>query len=365
MADPVNKPGNLQPVSSPIPSDDASSQALSEALRSSFLLIKLLGVALLGVLIFSCYFTVNPNEVAVILRFGQPVGDGRAAVRTNGLYFRLPSPIDEVVKIKVGELQSVRATNAWFATSAETEVGGEKPPAVPQLNPATDGHVITSDGNIMHVRATLRYRIADPLAYTFRFKNVTNLIVNALNNSVQWASVHFTADDLIYKDFSGFRNAIRDRVTATCEKAGYGIVVDNLEVERTAPGYVQSFFDQVQTAQQERSKKINDAQGEYDRVTREAQGETNRIVAEARADADGLVQGVEADVRFFRDQLPIYKENPVGFRQLRVVQATSAILTNSQRKFFLPRRADGQPRELRLNLNPEPEAPAKSPNGGR
>ena len=365
MADPVNKSGNLQPVASVIPSDDASSQALSEALSSSFLLIKLLGVALVGVLIFSCYFTVNPNEVAVILRFGAPVGEGRAAIRTNGLYFRLPSPIDEVVKIRVGESQSVRATNGWFATSAEGVVGGEKPMVVGQLNPSADGHVITSDGNIMHVRATLRYRIGDPLAYTFRFKNVTNLIANALNNSVQWASVHYTADDLIYKNFAAFRNSIRDRVATTCEQAGYGIIVDNLEVERTAPGYVQGFFDQVQTAEQERNKKKQDAEGEYDRITREAQGETNRVIAEARANADALVQGVEADVRFFRDQLPIYKENPELFRQLRVMEATSLILTNSQRKFFLPRRGDGQPRELRLTINPEPDAPARPAGAGR
>ncbi|HTI68749.1 MAG TPA: protease modulator HflK [Candidatus Limnocylindria bacterium] len=360
MADPDKKTGDLRSTTSPVPTDDASNQALSEALNSSFLLIKLLGVAMLAALVFSCYFTVNPNEVAVILRFGSPVGTGREVIRTNGLYFRLPSPIDEVVRIKVGELQTVVATNAWFGVSADGD--GAKPAPMPQLNPAIDGHVITSDGNIMHVKATMKYRVTDPLAYTFRFANITNLIVNALNNSVQWAGVRFKADDLIYKNPAGFRLAIRDRVVSVCDRAGYGIVVDNVDVNQTAPGAVKDAFDQVQSADQEKDKKIKEAQGEYERITREAGGTTNRIIAEARSGAEALVQGVEADVRFFQDQLPAYRKNEALFRRLRLTEVTSTILTNSQRKFFLPRRGDGVPRELRLNLNPEPDEPPKSAN---
>ena len=33
----------------------------------------------------------------------------------------------------------------------------------------------------------------------------------------------------------------------------------------------------------------------------------------------------------------------------------SRVMTNAQEKFFLPARADGQPRELRLQLNREPQ----------
>jgi hypothetical protein len=64
--------GNLRPDGPKISSDDASSQALSEALGSSLVLIRLLGALLLAAFVFSCVFTVKPNEVAVVLRFGKP-----------------------------------------------------------------------------------------------------------------------------------------------------------------------------------------------------------------------------------------------------------------------------------------------------
>ena len=65
------------PAPAPVTPDDAGSQALAEALRSSFAIVKV--VMLLMVLAFfgSGFFTVGPQEKAVILRFGRPVGQGQ------------------------------------------------------------------------------------------------------------------------------------------------------------------------------------------------------------------------------------------------------------------------------------------------
>ena len=86
---------------------DAGSQALAEALRSSFAIVKI--VMALMVLAFFCsgFFTVGPQEKAVILRFGKPVGEGQKALLTPGLHWSFPYPIDEVVKIPITEIQKV------------------------------------------------------------------------------------------------------------------------------------------------------------------------------------------------------------------------------------------------------------------
>jgi modulator of FtsH protease HflK len=351
--------GNLPPIR-PGATDDASSQALSEALGSSLLFIRLLGVLLLGAFVFSCVFTVNPNEVAIVLRFGKPVGEGRAVIKTNGLHFAFPYPIDDIVRIPVGESKIIRATNGWYAVDPAAEAtGAAAPPDAAQLNPASEGYVITADGNIMHVRAAMRYRITDPLAYVFKFNAVSNLLENALNNAIHWSSVRYKADDIIYKDVAGFRDSIRQRVREQVERDGLGITIENLDVERVAPGYVKSFFDAVITAEQEKSKKINEAQGEYDRVTREAEGEGKRTLAQGRAAATQLLQGIAAESKFFQDQLALYRENPALYRERLRIETLSRILTNAPDKFFLPARADGRPRELRIQLNREPQTPRK------
>jgi len=251
--------GNLRPDGPRISSDDASSQALSEALGSSLVLIRLLGALLLAAFVFSCVFTVKPNEVAVVLRFGKPVGEGRDILRTNGLHFALPYPIDEIVRIGVGDSKIVRATKAWYA------VGMTAAPVSTTLNPASEGYVLTGDGNILHVRATLRYRISDPVAYTFNFVAASNTVENCLNNAIYWSAARTKADS-IYGDIASFRDLVKQRVSDQLALANLGVLIEGLDVERVAPGYVKEFFDAVITAGQARSSRINEAQGEFDRV---------------------------------------------------------------------------------------------------
>jgi len=82
----------LEPAPLPEVSDDAGSQALSEALRSSFAIVKVLMVALVIVFIGSGFFTVGTQEKAVILRFGKPIGEGEKALLGPGPHWALPAP---------------------------------------------------------------------------------------------------------------------------------------------------------------------------------------------------------------------------------------------------------------------------------
>ena len=353
--------GNLKQTNAPVPSDDASSQALNEALGSSLLLIRVLAIVLAGAFIFSCVFTVNPNEVAVVLRFGRPVGEGSDQIKRQGLHWAFPYPIDEIVKVQIGESKVIRATGAWYAISPEDEAVGLQPQANAALTPGVDGHVLTADGNILHVRATLRYKIDNPVAYTFQFSNVTNLLRDTLDNSIHWAAVRYSADAALYKDRVAFRDAIRQRAVDLIQRHQIGVSLDTLDVEVAAPAFVKTYFDQVIAAEQDRSRKINEAQGEYDRITREAEGEAKRARDVGLGMSNQLVQAVSADAQFFQQQLVEYKKNPSLLRERLRIATVGRVLTNAQDKFFQPGRVE----ELRLNLSREPETPRKREDANR
>src|SRR5205823_7667441 len=73
--------------------EDVSAGALSEALRSSFNVVKLLMGALVLAFVLSGVFTVKPNQVAIKLRFGKPVGVGQ--LLKPGLHWKFPYPIED------------------------------------------------------------------------------------------------------------------------------------------------------------------------------------------------------------------------------------------------------------------------------
>jgi len=367
MADPNPRPGSIRLAPTPgVNPDDASSQALTEALGSSFLLVRFCMVLLLAAFVFSCVFTVNPNEVAVVLRFGKPQGTGSEAILKQGLHWALPPPIDEIVRVRIGESKTLRSSVAWYAISPEEEAAGTLPAATGTLRPGVDGHTLTSDGNILHVRATMKYRIADPIAYAFNFRDATNIQANLLNNSVYHASARFTADAALYKDRTAFTDAIRGRLSQLIERTSLGVTLEPLDVEVSAPLYVKDAFNDVLKATQDRQRKISEAQGYYDETVRKAVGEAKSIVDTGLVSSNSLVQTVSAESTFFRDQLAAYDRNPVLFRERNRIAAVTDILTNAPDKFFLPERADGQRRELRINLNREPASPPrkdKDPSG--
>ncbi len=360
MADLFSMSPEVRVSPQPSGSDDPSSQALSEALGSSMILLRLLVLALLVAFVFSCVFTVKPNEAAVVLRFGRPRGEGMEAVLRQGLHWALPRPIDEIVKIPVGESLMVRSTIAWYEVDPALEVAGKLPEASPSLRPGVDGHVLTSDGNLLHVRASMKYRIADPLSYAFQFRDFTNLLVNALNNSIYYASAHTTAEGALYKQLE-FKEAIRTRLEEVLLHSQLKVTLEPLDLEVSAPLFVRNSFDDVTRAEQTRSTKINAAKGDAEEIIRKAQGEADAIRANGNVMSNMLVQTVSAEAKYFQDQLPSYRRNPSLFRERKRLEVFADVFNSaSNDKFFVPARTDGQSRELRLQLNREPQAPKKN-----
>jgi hypothetical protein len=63
--------------------------------------------------------------------------------------------------------------------------------------------------------------------------------------------------------------------------------------------------------------------------------------------------------------LPKYRENPELFRRLWQSEVAQRVFTNAQERIFLPARADGKSRTLRLDLSREPLKPTPPPAAPR
>jgi len=364
--DPARKPGQSQSLAPPEPTvtvEDAGSQALADALRSSFFFVKAIMVVLVVIFFGSGVFSVPPQEKAIILRFGKPVGTTEEQLLGPGLHWAFPKPIDEVVKIPIGQIQTVTSTVGWYATTPEAELAGTEQPAGPSLNPAVDGYALTADGNIIHVKATLGYRIKDPLAYAFDFFSLSNVVQNVLNNALLYVSARTTVDSALLNN-AGFKEKILARVTEQIAALKLGITLEPGEVKVIPPRYVKPAFDEVLAAGVNYNTVVNKAQGEAGAVLSKARGEANALLNTGQSDRNSLLLSVAAEAKSFTNQLPEYQKNPELFRQRILTETWQKILVAAKDKFFLPERADGKPRELRLLLNREPakektEIPAK------
>ena len=352
--------------------EEAGSRALAEALRSSFVIVKILMVGLVVLFFFSGIFTVPSQERAIILRFGKPVGTGQDQLLGPGLHWSFPSPIDEVVRIPIGEIQSLTSRAGWFQTTPEQEAAGgmlgDEQPASGTLNPAVDGYTITADGNIIHARATVRYRITEPLNYALNFVNASNVLHSVVDNALFYASSQFTAMQAAISDQQAFRETVQQRVRDLVHQHQLGVTIEECQAMLTPPLQVKFAFEAVSSADIERRKTNDMARAYANRVLSTAQGEAAAIINRGKTEANQLVQQVAAEARYFEDQLPYYKANPAMLMARLKADAMTRILTNVQeRVFVLPTSPDGRPSAVRFLWAPppRPRLPANEQQGQR
>lgn len=334
---PSRRPTPVEPAEPPELPDDSSSQALSDALRSSFAIIRVLMVGLLLVFLGSGFFTVGPQEKAVILRFGRAVGEGEKALLGPGAHWAFPYPIDEVVKIPAGVMQTVRSSVGWYATTSALEASGKEPPPEPSLNPARDGYLLTGDANVIHVRGNLAYHIREPgLQYVFGFSDASNLVQNAFNSAMVYAASHYKVDDVLTRDFAGFRELIQRRMGELIEQQQLGIVVDQIDLQAIPPRQLKEQFTAVAEAEARRGNELNKAREYESQTINTARANANARRAMAQADRTRLVQSVAAEADRFTHLLPQYRSNPDLFVRQYRSETVHRVWTNAQEKWILP-----------------------------
>jgi len=364
--DPSAAPGPDSPLppSAPEAADDSGTQALSEALRSSFNIIKVLMVGLLVVFLFSGIFTVGQQERAIVLRFGVPVGGGDGKLLGPGLHWAFPPPVDEVVRIPVGQIQQVNSSVGWYATSAAAEAAGTEPPPAESLHPVQDGYLLTGDENIIHAKATLRYRVAEPgLRYVLQFASASNVVQNALNNALLYAAARYKVDDALTRDQAGFRETARLRFEQLATQLNLGITeiqIDNMQL--IPPRQLKEAFARVSEAEVVRSKELNEARSYENQTISKARAEAEARKSSGEAERTRLVAFVAAEVDRFTNNLPAFRANRDLFLKQRRAETLQTVYAAAQEKIVIINGSGSSNRSLWYQINRDiPKVKEKEP----
>ena len=306
---------------------DAAGKSLSEALRLSFIILKIIMIVLVIAFLASGFKTVGPDEQALVLRFGKIQGMGEERLLGPGLHWILPYPIDEIVKIPVERTIHLPIDSFWYHESANEKLSGQtRIRETDPLKPLEDGYCLTrgeqevnqtmlseipdegagraqvdgssrrqsgqgiegSDYNIVHTRWQLTYKIDNPERF---FKNVqirdiksgeiyynvvkvelTPFLTSLFEDAVVQTMVNYTIDqaissrDRIPRDVGKF---LQDKLDAI--ESGINVVSVQL-TNSVYPPQVKAAFEASTLASQQRDKVRNKAQEDAYRILSQAAG---------------------------------------------------------------------------------------------
>jgi membrane protease subunit HflK len=179
------------------------------------------------------------------------------------------------------------------------------------LHPERDPYTITGDVNIIRARFSIRFQVADPIAYEFGASERENLCNAICYQSACRVLAGMSVDDALTtrRDFIG-QESMRI-AQAELDRLGLGVQLLAFETrEINPPAPVLPAFQDVVSAKVEAKTLVEPAHSRHASVIPEANAEAYRIQQEAQSYAQGLIAKAQGEVSAFLALLKEYRANP-------------------------------------------------------
>jgi membrane protease subunit HflK len=271
-------------------------------------------------------FTVGVDEVGVVQRFGK-------YVRTTqpGLNFKMPTGIEKVTKVKV---RRVYKEEFGFQTGRTGgRFGADDITSVSLM--------LTGDLNVAVVPWIVQYRVKDPYNFLFKVQDVRRLLVD-----MSEASMRLVVGDRSINEVISKREEIaveaKTVLQAELDKAESGIGIVTIEMKKTnVPGPVQSSFNEVNQAIQEKEKMIYQAREDYNKAIPAALGEAERTIRAAEGFQLDRINRAEGDAARFRSQYEEYAKAQDITRRRLYLEMIREVYPNIGEKYIIDKDQQG------------------------
>ncbi len=303
-----------------------STNQIKKQFKSTLPLVLL---ALVGLVVWNCWYTVEPEEVGLILRFGKFQKETQP-----GLHFKLPYPIEQVIKIPVQ-----RQLKEEFGF--RTEVPGVRT-RYSQKNFEHESLMLTGDLNVAVVEWITQYRIRNPYFYLFKVKNPRQTFRD-MNEAIMREVVgDKTVTEVLTIGRQEIADEVKKKLQELCDQYQTGIVVEQIVLQdANPPDPVKPSFNEVNQAQQEKERMINDAWAEYNRIIPKAKGQALQTIQEAEGYAADRINRAKGDAIFFEQILKAYKEAPQVTKTRLFLETMETIYPRLDKKVIIDEKVKG------------------------
>jgi membrane protease subunit HflK len=281
------------------------------------------------IFLVSSVFTVNPEEVGVIRRFGK-----YTRVASPGLNFKLPFGIETIKKVPVERQLKEEFGFRTKTAGVRTEYAAR---AFQQ-----ESLMLTGDLNASEVEWIVQFRISDPYKFLFKVRNAISTFRDMNEALMREVVGDRSVSEVLTVGRVEIASTVTARLQELCDQYETGIKVDQVVLQDVnPPDPVKPAFNEVNEAQQEREKLINQARSEYNKVIPKARGDASRIIEEARGYAVERVNQARGEAIRFNAIFKEYSMAPEVTRQRIYLETMNDVLPRVGRKLITDKETSG------------------------
>ena len=284
--------------------------------------IVVLVVVVLGVA--GSFYSVSADSEGVVLRFGD-----YHATTSPGLHGKLPFGIDRVAIVPVKKVETIEFGFQTVKAGRRTQYA-----TTPQME--EEKLMLTGDLNMAAVEWVVQYKISNAKDYLFNVEDVEDTIRDVsfavMNRLVGDRSV----DETITAGREALGREARKETQSILDAYGCGIEIVALTLQNaTPPEPVKAAFEDVNAAQQDKSKIINMALAKRNELIPAAKGEKQKKIAEAKGYREEKVRSATGRAQALLAQYAEYEKRPRETRLRLFMETMEEVYKRAGRKIII------------------------------
>lgn len=280
-------------------------------------------VGVVAILAWSSWYTVQPEETAVVQRFGRYVrSDGP------GLHFKIPFGIETVRTVPTARVLKeefgFRTLTAGRRTRYE---GGDH---------SNESLMLTGDLNVIDVQWIVQYRIEDPVRYLFRVREQTETLRDITEAVMRRVVGNRLGSDVLTVGRVAVSSEVKTEMQKILSEYETGIRLVTVELQDvTPPDPVKPAFNEVNEARQDLERMVNQAQEQANKLIPKASGEAKQSIAEAEGYATERVNRARGEAARFSSVLAEYQRVPEVTRRRLYLEAMNEVLSEAKSVYIV------------------------------
>ncbi len=280
-------------------------------------------------IVFTTWFTVEPEEAGIVLRYGRFVRQV-----PSGLHLKLPYPLETVMKVPIErqlkEEFGFRTIDAGIRTNySKEDFTGES-------------LMLTGDLNVAVVEWTAQFRVREPYKYLFKVRDVRKTFRDMNETVMREVIGDRSVNEVLTVGRQEIAAEVEQRLQALCDQYENGIKVEQIVLQDVnPPDAVKPSFNEVNQAQQEREKLINQARADYNQIIPRAKGQAQQTIEQSQGFASDRVNRARGDAELFTQVHAAYQRAPEVTRRRMYLETMSEIYPKVTRKIVLDEKLKG------------------------
>ncbi len=269
------------------------------------------------------FYRVLPEENAVVLTFGK----WTETRGEPGLGYRLPYPIQDVVKVNVA---FDRRIEIGFREKGTRKSYSRNPENI--IKVTSESQMVTGDENIVDIHFVVMWNIADAKEYLFEIRDPETTIKKVAESAMREIIGRNKIQNALTDGRADIEMKTKELMQQMLDDYKSGVVVNNVQLLRVDPPEpVVDAFDDVQRARSDKERARNEGETYRNDIVPKARGEAQKLIQGAEAYKEAVISKANGEADRFTSIYKAYKQDKNITKERLYIETMQDVMQNSKK----------------------------------